>query len=79
MPDGFKIIPADAIRGRDLSGWHVVECECQNCDHKRVLPHEPLKRGKRGELVLSELHFRCQWCGAHGAHKLTVYALPRNW
>jgi hypothetical protein len=79
MPDGFRTIPPSEIRGRDLSGWHVVECECWHCHHIRILPHEPLKRGKRGEATLAELNFRCQWCGESGPHKLTISLLPRNW
>jgi len=74
----FRTIPPDQIRGKDLHGWHVVECECGNCHHTRILPHEPLKRGKRGALTLAQLHFRCEWCGAEGPPKITVTVLPRN-
>jgi hypothetical protein len=33
------------------------ECECWHCHHIRILPHEPLKRGKRGEATLAALAF----------------------
>jgi hypothetical protein len=72
-----RIAPED-IRGDELRRWHVVECECWQCGHIRVVPHGLLSEGGRGRRRLSDLHFRCQWCGANGPHRLTVYALPRN-
>lgn len=74
-----ELIPPDTIRGDDLRQWHVVECECRRCHHSRVILHALLQRGGRGSSPLSALRFQCQWCGADGPHKLTVYAVPRNW
>lgn len=79
MPDTYRLIPPENIRGHELREWHVVECQCWHCSHIRVVPHALMKRGKRGEQTLADMNFRCQWCGETGPHKLTVYALPRNW
>lgn len=78
MRDELRTIPGDQIRGDELREWHVVEVECWRCHHIRVLPHQRVKVGKRGEATLAELHFRCQWCGADGPHRVTVMRLPRN-
>lgn len=79
MPDTYRLIAPESIRGKDLCQWHVVEVSCWSCHHIRVVPHAPLKAGKRGDLTLAAMHFRCEWCGEAGPHKVTVYALPRNW
>ena len=79
MRDDYRIIQPENIRGCDLQSWHVVECECWNCGHARVIRHDVLKWGERARKPLSDLKFHCQWCNSEGPHKLTVYALPRNW
>ena len=72
-------IPLEAIRGCDLQIWHIVICECWACKHERVMPHGPFKRRDRADKPLSDLKFRCQWCGEDGPHKLTVEALPKHY
>jgi len=74
-----ELIPPEAIRGDDLRRWHVVECECRRCGHRREIPHALLQRNGRGVSTLAQLRFQCQRCGEDDAHKLIIYMLPRNW
>ena len=68
---------AGGMRGNEVQRWHVVECQCWHCGHRREIPHAWLKAKDRAERRLAELSFRCAQCGATSPHWLTVYWRPR--